>query len=85
MSEDTVTLATDNAGIWRDPSGIVALGESGSNHHDLDHGITIVCDSRHKLLARLAVRREARKSGRTRMPCPECRRMCTVYIRDGGR
>lgn len=83
MSEDTATLANDGAGIWRDPSGIIALGETGNNHYDLDHGVTIICDSHRRLLARLAVRREARKSTRRRMPCPECGRTCTVYIRSG--
>ena len=86
MSEDAATLASDGAGIWRDPSGIVALGETGSSHYDLDHGVTIICDSHRSLIARWAVRHEAKKNGRPRMPCPECGRTCTVYLnrrRDG--
>jgi hypothetical protein len=86
MSEDTATLENDGQGIWRDPAGIVALGETGNSHYDLDHGVTLICDSHRKLLTRLAVLRGAKKSGRRRMPCPECGRTCTVYLnrrRDG--
>ena len=82
MSEDIAQAATDGAGIWRDPSGILALGETGNAHYDLDHGVTVVCDSKHGLIARMAVRAEARKSNRQRIKCPAgCGQMATVYIR----
>lgn len=80
MSEEVAELASDGAQIWRDPSGIVALGDGGQ-HYDLDHGITLICDSHRSPLRRLTVRFGDRKRQRPRMPCPECGRTVTVYVR----
>ena len=80
MSEDLAHADTDNAGIWRDPSGIVAIG-GDENRYSMDHGITLICDSHRKPLRRLTVRFGDRKRQRARMPCPECGRTVTVYVR----
>lgn len=82
MSEDVAQAPTDGAGIWRDPSGALTIGESGSEHYELDHGVTVVCDSSHGLIARMSVRAEAKKSKRPRIMCPAgCGRMATIYVR----
>ena len=84
MSEDGGQLATDLAGDRQAPGGIYALGEPDSEHVSLDHGVTVICDSRRSLIARMAVRAEAKASKRPRIFCPAgCGRMATVYISRG--
>jgi hypothetical protein len=81
MSEDG-GQAGDGAGIWRDPSGILALGEP-TNSHQAGHKVIIICDSHTSLLARLAVRKSAPGETTRRGICPGCGRRATLKIVGG--
>lgn len=79
MSEDT-SSANDGADIWRDPSGIITLGESGHERHTTGHKIIVLCDSHTSPIRRLIIRRSAPGETTRRGTCPSCGRMATIKI-----
>lgn len=81
MSEDIAATETDETGIWRDPAGIMTLGETPATAYTpILHIVKIECDSRHNRIARLRVSWSKPKPGQRRGMCPSCGKTATYQF-----